>query len=151
RVGSTARPAGQSDLPDRRRRLSIRAIVPTAPDSQSCPPLMSPVMSPRRTIAFDLDGTLVDTAPDLLGALNFVLGEIGLPQVDGSQLRKFVGGGARLMIERGLAFHGVEPEPGQVDRMLADFLQFYERHIADHSRPFPGAADTLDALAARDA
>jgi phosphoglycolate phosphatase len=112
---------------------------------------MSPVMSPRRTIAFDLDGTLVDTAPDLLGALNFVLGEIGLPPVDGSRLRNFVGGGARLMIERGLAFHGVAPEPGQVDRMLDDFLQFYERHIADHSRPFPGAAETLDALAAQNA
>jgi phosphoglycolate phosphatase len=108
-------------------------------------------MSPRPTIAFDLDGTLVDTAPDLLGALNFVLGEIGLPPLGDSQVRSLVGGGARLMIERGLIIHGMEPQPAKVDRMFAEFLQFYERHIADRSRPFPGAAETLDALAAQDA
>lgn len=108
-------------------------------------------MPPRPTIAFDLDGTLVDTAPDLLGALNFVLGEIGLAPLGDGQMRSLVGGGARLMIERGLAFHGINPEPAEVDRMLADFLLFYERHIADQSRPFPGAAEMLDALAAQDA
>jgi phosphoglycolate phosphatase len=108
-------------------------------------------MSPRPTIAFDLDGTLVDTAPDLLGALNFVLGEIGLAPLGEGQVRSLVGGGARLMIERGLAIHGVEREPDEVDKMLADFLVFYERHIADRSRPFPGAAEMLDEFAAQNA
>jgi phosphoglycolate phosphatase len=108
-------------------------------------------MPPRPTIAFDLDGTLVDTAPDLLGALNFVLGEIGLSPLGEDQVRSLVGGGARVMIERGLTVHGIDPQPAEVDRMLADFLRFYERHIADQSRPFPGAAETLDRLAAEGA
>jgi phosphoglycolate phosphatase len=80
-------------------------------------------MPPRPTIAFDLDGTLVDTAPDLLGALNFVLGEIGLSPLGEDQVRSLVGGGARVMIERGLTFHGMDPQPAEVDRMLADFLR----------------------------
>jgi phosphoglycolate phosphatase len=108
-------------------------------------------MSPRPTIAFDLDGTLVDTAPDLLGALNFVLGEIDLAPLGDHPGRSLVGGGARLMIERGLAIHGVARETADVDRMLADFLLFYERHIADKSRPFPGASEMLDEFAAREA
>jgi phosphoglycolate phosphatase len=108
-------------------------------------------MSPRPTIAFDLDGTRVDPAPDLLGALNFVLGEIGLAPLGDHEVRSLVGGGARLMIERGLAIHGVKREPVEVDRMLADFLLFYERHIADHSRPFPGAVDMLDQFKVQDA
>lgn len=108
-------------------------------------------MSSSRTLAFDLDGTLVDSAPDLLASLNFVLGEAGLAPMEASRVRSLVGGGARLMIERGLAFHGVRKTESEVDRMLADFLRFYEGHIADHSRPFPGAAATLDLLASQGA
>jgi phosphoglycolate phosphatase len=108
-------------------------------------------MRDRPTIAFDLDGTLVDTAPDLLAALNFVLGESGLAPIEEAWMRSLVGGGARLMIERGLALRGVQAAEADIDRMFADFLQFYEKHIADYSRPFPRAAETLDALAARDA
>lgn len=105
-------------------------------------------MASSRTLAFDLDGTLVDSAPDLLASLNFVLGEAGLAPMEASRVRKLVGGGARLMIERGLAFHGVRKSEQEVDAMFADFLRFYEGHIADYSRPFPGAAETLDRLAA---
>lgn len=108
-------------------------------------------MPPRPTIAFDLDGTLVDTAPDLLAALNFVLGEEGLEPIEEAQVRNLVGAGARVMIERGLAFHRVPSIASDVDRMFEDFLRFYEKHIADHSRPFPGCAETLDALAAQGA
>jgi len=108
-------------------------------------------MFPRPTIAFDLDGTLVDTAPDLLAALNFVLGESGLAPIEAEQVRSLVGGGARVMIERGLASHGVAPQAADVDRMFEDFLRFYEKHIADYSKPFPGCVEMLDALAAQGA
>ncbi len=64
-------------------------------------------MSARPTIAFDLDGTLVDSAPDLLGALNFVLHEAGLAPLAADDARGLYGGGARVLIERGLEYHGV--------------------------------------------
>lgn len=108
-------------------------------------------MPPRPTVAFDLDGTLVDTAPDLLAALNAVLSKEGLAAIDSEDARGLFGGGARVLIERGLAFHGVRPDTANVERMLARFLDFYEEHLADYSRPFPGAANALAQLAARDA
>jgi phosphoglycolate phosphatase len=100
----------------------------------------------RPTIAFDLDGTLVDSAPDLFSALNLVLDEAGHKTVQFDDMRNLVGNGARVMIERGLALHGAKPNPDQLDRMLARFLVHYEAHIADGSRPFPGARETLEAL-----
>jgi len=102
------------------------------------------------TVVFDLDGTLVDTAPDLIDTLNVVLAREGLPPVDYATARNMIGGGARRMIEGGLKFEG-RPLPGGVlDRMFADFITHYAAHIADRSRPFPGLGQALDELAARD-
>jgi phosphoglycolate phosphatase len=108
-------------------------------------------MSPRPTVAFDLDGTLVDSAPDLLAALNTVLSEAGLATLSADDARGLYGGGARVLIERGLAFQGVRPEATVVEQMFARFLEFYEEHIADYSKPFPGAAEMLEQLTAGDA
>jgi phosphoglycolate phosphatase len=108
-------------------------------------------MSPRPTIAFDLDGTLVDSAPDLLATLNVVLHEFGLDPIAAADARGMFGGGARVLIERGLSFHGVRPSESEVNRMQMRFLAYYEEHLADRSQPFPGAAEALSALAARDA
>lgn len=105
-------------------------------------------MAPRPTIAFDLDGTLVDTAPDLLECLNLVLGEAGLPPIPAPDARGAIGGGARVMIELGLAYHGTRRDAPDLERMLARFLEHYEDHLADRSRPFPGVVEALDALAA---
>lgn len=100
------------------------------------------------TFAFDLDGTLVDSAPDLLATLNVVLGSVNLAPIAAAEARGLFGGGARVLIERGLALHRVQLSPAAVDKMFADFLAHYEVHIADRSRPFPGAVEALDTLAA---
>jgi phosphoglycolate phosphatase len=106
---------------------------------------------PRPTIAFDLDGTLVDTAPDLLAALDATLENDGLNPPDAHEARNFIGGGARLMIERALAFNRVQFAKEKIDGMLLTFLIHYEDHIADHSRPFPGVELALERLAAEGA
>ncbi len=100
-------------------------------------------------VVFDLDGTLVDTAPDLVATLNVIFAREGMPPVAYEAARNMVGGGARLMIERGLAAERRDLAAPQVNRLVADFIEYYAAHIADHSRPFPGLDDALDALAGR--
>jgi len=99
------------------------------------------------TIAFDLDGTLVDTAPDLVDALNHTLAQHGFSIIPFEAARPSIGGGARAMIENALASRGRESAPADVDRMYAAFVAYYAEHIADRSRPFPYLEATLDALA----
>ncbi|MBI3436214.1 MAG: phosphoglycolate phosphatase [Proteobacteria bacterium] len=98
------------------------------------------------TIAFDLDGTLVDTAPDLVAALNAVLLREGLAPVAYDKARPMIGGGARMLIERGFAAQGRTPQAPAIDRLYADFVAHYAEHIADLSLPFPGLEPALDAL-----
>jgi phosphoglycolate phosphatase len=98
-------------------------------------------------VVFDLDGTLVDTAPDLVATLNHVFEREGLPPVDYESARNMVGGGARLMIERGLKSDGRTLPPAEIDQLVHDFVAHYSDHIADRSRPFPGVEATLDQLA----
>jgi phosphoglycolate phosphatase len=103
---------------------------------------------PALTVVFDLDGTLVDTAPDLIDTLNVVLGHEGLPPVPFAQARLMIGGGARHMIERGLQSDGRAATTADIDRIFAGFIGHYSAHIADRSRPFPGLDAALDRLAA---
>ena len=106
-------------------------------------------MNSRLTIVFDLDGTLVDTAPDLIDALNHVLDREGLPAVPLHAARNLIGAGARKLIERGLEVEGRSASVGDIDRMTADFIAYYADHIADTSRPFEGLEGALDDLTAR--
>ncbi|OYU15303.1 MAG: phosphoglycolate phosphatase [Alphaproteobacteria bacterium PA4] len=99
------------------------------------------------TIVFDLDGTLVDTAPDLCAALNHALGALGRPPVPAGDVRHMVGHGARKLLERGLAASGAMT-PDLVEAGVPHFLSHYAAHIADGSRPYPGVEAALDALAA---
>jgi phosphoglycolate phosphatase len=106
-------------------------------------------MTPARIIVFDLDGTLVDTAPDLINALNFVLDREGLPPVPLHSARTLIGGGARRLIERGLELEGRAAGLEDIARLTSDFIDYYAAHIADASRPFDGLESALDDLAAR--
>ena len=100
------------------------------------------------TIVFDLDGTLIDTAPDLVDTLNVVFAREGLPPVPYETARALIGGGARMMIARGIEAEGRTVATAELNRLFHDFLAHYSEHIADRSRPFPGLTDALDALAA---
>lgn len=103
-------------------------------------------MSKSPLIVFDLDGTLVDTAPDLVGALNFVLQREGLPLVPVAAARTMIGAGARKLIERGLEVDGRVVSVADLDRLTADFIAYYSDHIADASLPFDGLHAALDTL-----
>lgn len=98
------------------------------------------------TIVFDLDGTLVDTAPDLLGALNHILAGEGLAPVERSVIATLIGHGARSMMERGFALHGRVLSTREMEDAFQRFLSYYAQNIAVGSRPFDGAIQTLDWL-----
>jgi phosphoglycolate phosphatase len=106
-------------------------------------------MTSPPTIVFDLDGTLVDTAPDLINALNFILDREGLPAVPLASARNMIGAGARKLIERGLELEGLAASVPDITRLTADFIDYYAAHIADASRPFDGLEAALDELAGR--
>jgi len=105
-------------------------------------------MTPVRTVVFDLDGTLVDTAPDLISALNFVLDREGMPPLPLHQARNMIGAGARRMLERGLELDGRAASVADITKLTSDFIDYYAAHIADASRPFDGLETALDDLAA---
>src|ERR1700751_2325468 len=92
------------------------------------------------TIAFDLDGTLVDTAPDLIGTLNVLLADEGLPPLALSEASPFIGRGAKWMIERGFQASGATLQEARAPELFDRFIARYIAHIADESRPFHGAA-----------
>jgi phosphoglycolate phosphatase len=99
------------------------------------------------TIVFDLDGTLVDTAPDLVRALNEVLDLEGLPHVPAGRVRHMIGQGARVLIERSAAFNNVHYSSDRLDQLTNAFVDFYRADIARFSVPFPGVIEALKELA----
>jgi phosphoglycolate phosphatase len=103
----------------------------------------------KTALLFDLDGTLVDTAPDLISALNFVLDREGLAPVPLHAARNLIGAGARRLIERALELEGRHASPQDIARLTADFIEYYADHIAEASRPFEGLESALDELSSR--
>ena len=98
------------------------------------------------TIVFDLDGTLVDTAPDLLRVLAEILAGEGLAPPPFEKARLMVGQGARAMIERAAAWQGAVWPATKLDALTETFVAIYAADIARESRPFPGVLEALDAL-----
>ncbi|HZP43829.1 MAG TPA: HAD-IA family hydrolase [Candidatus Binatia bacterium] len=98
-------------------------------------------------VAFDLDGTLVDSRADLAAAVNYVMRRLGLPEVPPPRLYTYVGEGARVLVERALG-------PAHRDRLeegVALFMPWYAEHLLDATRPYPGMVEALAALAERGA
>jgi len=99
------------------------------------------------TIVFDLDGTLIDTAPDLVGTLNHILGEAGIPAAPRERIRPFISFGARRMLVEGLALAGEKRSDEQLDELLEQFLEHYSSNIAVMSTPYPNVIEVLDVAA----
>jgi phosphoglycolate phosphatase len=100
------------------------------------------------TIVFDLDGTLIDTAPDLISTLNLILAGEGLPALAHDDARRMIGGGILGMIERALVAEGRNPPKPWVDRMFRAFVDHYGAHIAERSRLYPHVDSVLMQLRA---
>jgi len=97
-------------------------------------------------LIFDLDGTLADTAPDLLGATNAVLAARGRPRLDLEHLRHMVGFGAVALINQAMEASGAPVAEGDMPPLIEIFLEHYRGHIADGTKLFPQVAETLGAL-----
>lgn len=95
-------------------------------------------------IVFDLDGTLVDTAPDLLDSLNHCLATVDMEPVKSEDINRIVGFGSRVMIERAFALRQRHLAEGQLDALQAIFLDHYTANVPGRSKPFPGAIEAIE-------
>jgi phosphoglycolate phosphatase len=120
--------------------------------TRACPRFRGPMSPPQALsdviVVFDLDGTLIDTAPDLVHATNHVLATEGLSPLASETIKPWISFGAGKMIEEALAVHGLTCAEGQKETLLRRFLQYYSENIAVESRPFPGMRECLDGLTA---
>ncbi|WP_332655173.1 HAD-IA family hydrolase [Brevundimonas sp.] len=103
------------------------------------------------TIAFDLDGTLVETAPDLIGTLNRMLGARNIPRMPVEAAQHLVGHGALALLRHGFQEAGAPWDEAGAPALLQEFLDDYLANIAIHSRPYEGVVETLERLAGRGA
>jgi phosphoglycolate phosphatase len=104
---------------------------------------MTPAMTP---VIFDLDGTLIDSAPDIHATANAVLALEGLPPLTLAQVRSFIGNGVAVLIQKVMGAQGLPAEGAQYDRMLAEFVERYEAAVT-LTTLYPNVAETLAALA----
>jgi phosphoglycolate phosphatase len=98
------------------------------------------------TIVYDLDGTLADTAEDLMATLNWLLRREGLAPLKVESAGSLLGAGARALIARGFAASGRSLEPEKLEALFADYLSYYSAHIMERSRLYPGVDSALAAF-----
>jgi len=101
------------------------------------------------TIVFDLDGTLADTAADLVATLNFILEREGLEAIPLASARNLIGQGVRALLQRGFAVQGRSLAPARLEELFEEFLDLYGQHIVDRTQLFPGVEAALERLARR--
>jgi len=104
---------------------------------------------PIKLIIIDLDGTIINSGPDLIDSLNFVLKKQELKNIDKKVVGNLVGGGAQLMIERAFKHLGHQISLNRMDSMINDFLEFYYKNCDKKSQLYPGVAETLKTLKSR--
>lgn len=117
-------------------------------DPDQGPPPSTSSASGGRIVVFDLDGTLVDSAGDLINTLNKVIEREGLQPIGRDYVGHLVGQGALRMLDKAYQHHGLSLDETTRSRLLADFLSVYEDHIANETRAFDGVVDVLDNLRA---
>jgi phosphoglycolate phosphatase len=98
---------------------------------------------PKPIIVFDLDGTLVDTAPDLLASLNHALARDNLDPVEGHGFERHISRGARVMIEQAYIAQDLRPEAEKTDLLFGYFLEHYRANMPGLSKPYDGVMDTV--------
>ena len=98
------------------------------------------------TYLFDLDGTLLDTLHDLAASVNYALRQYGMPEHSIDDVRRFVGNGVRLLMERAVPRGAQHP---QFEDVFATFRRHYMEHSLDTTRPYDGIVDTIHALKQR--
>jgi len=103
------------------------------------------------TILFDLDGTLVESAPDIVATLNRMLVARGMSPLPYAEARKLIGGGVRPLLQKGFAQAGAAWDDAQFDSLFEAFIADYLPHIADETLAYPHVVETLDRLTARGA
>ncbi len=132
-----------TDRHGRWKRRGLPEAIPAGPGALPRAP---------RALLFDLDGTLVDSVPDIARAANAALADVGRPQVSERNVRDWVGNGARVLLARCIAGDaGAAADPREVERAFGVFLERYGREICVDSRLYPGAEAALAAFAARGA
>ena len=99
------------------------------------------------TIVYDLDGTLADTAEDLMATLNWLLGREGVAPLPVENAGSLVGAGVRVLIKRGFAASDRTVDPQKLEVLFGDFLAHYNAHIADRTQLYPGVETALAAFA----
>ena len=107
-------------------------------------------MNPYQAYLFDLDGTLVDTAPDLMDALNHTLKTIELPPIDIDLTRRWIGFGGRVMLKQAMAALTKQAkEDVDIEHLYKCFVRFYENQTSQKSKPYPTVVSTLETLIAQ--